>query len=982
MAEQSRFETLNPSDSLFPFPPHRRRTPIKSETLCTLARILSHFNGGDSQHSLSGEVVSVQSKPGIGENELGQGLEPEVHHGTVGPTGVESKTWLTQREAQSLKEVVVDQSFDGDRMEIDEFALLNGVKEKHLEKDNKSGSTLEDNNPCGNFVSSIGDQDGECNLLEICMEESGKEMQEVDKEHPNCDVFESLDLCLDIDIIDELRKLDDNNAEGSSYVERHVLEEVGHEMPLVELEKSVSSSGVMNSPFYLAAGGEIEEGELSGNVGMNDQSPDLLVEDALSLEKKVDEESTFEAISNEEQVLALEGANQEDTKCNKKFVEPIVNVCNGVQLTLKDSSMSAMACDSEMVGGKIGDANMAHGYNSELESRRYKKQDIRTSDKFHCPAVSGNDVLLCYDDVYTVVSGEISAEIATENQGTSSTKKKDAAVREKRKRGPLTEEKKEKKKKKKRIKRAETNRRLGVKRLKIQPIMKPKTVTYCRHFLKGRCQEGEKCKFSHDTIPLTKSMPCCHFARHSCMKGDDCPFDHQLSKYPCNNFSSKGYCSRGTDCMFSHEVQPVEGSTNTITQLKSPTLLRSTNPEKQSDTHASSTNPENQSNTELKSPTLLRSTNPDKQSNTHASSNQKFDYKSTSMLKRPPPRRRTEQNVAESVVKPAVQTPKGISNLMFGVSNQAGSFPKADAGAKLGLPLKTNTPDIAQNSNENRRTTVIPEPKGINFLCFGKAPLHDSSSNKPSGVQKSTVGDSSTEKQSVLYSQNDDGLKVGNQSQGTRTPTVGPRGINFLSFGKAPLDYSCNTKLASVPSIGNNSGVLSSVQESGSASNGRNNVVLSSVQERESASKLQIPGAEPWRVLSSPSPVQERENGSKLKIAGAKPWKMLSSSLHSAISMGQTADEHGKDTPNSSLKALFSNTPNSAQKGNVSNMPNSAQKSLQSMLAFAAKYESGIKMDTPTVSADSGMASSSSQSTSRGSTILDFLNGGGSKTKQ
>lgn len=43
--------------------------------------------------------------------------------------------------------------------------------------------------------------------------------------------------------------------------------------------------------------------------------------------------------------------------------------------------------------------------------------------------------------------------------------------------------------KKKRIKRAETNKRLGVKRLKIQPILKPKTVTYCRHYLRGRCQE-------------------------------------------------------------------------------------------------------------------------------------------------------------------------------------------------------------------------------------------------------------------------------------------------------------------------------------------------------------------------------------------------------------------------------------------------------------------------------------------------------------
>lgn len=49
-------------------------------------------------------------------------------------------------------------------------------------------------------------------------------------------------------------------------------------------------------------------------------------------------------------------------------------------------------------------------------------------------------------------------------------------------------------------------------------------------------------------------QPCCHFARHSCMKGDECPFDHQLSKYPCNNYLSKGFCPRGSDCMFSHEV--------------------------------------------------------------------------------------------------------------------------------------------------------------------------------------------------------------------------------------------------------------------------------------------------------------------------------------------------------------------------------------------------------------------------------------------
>lgn len=906
-------------------------------------------------------------------NELKQGPEPEVCHEPAGSTVVESETGLTCREAQILKEVGIAQCFDEDGMEIDESEHVKGTKIGHLENGSICGNTMEDNHPCGNFVSSIGDQEAQFDLLEICMEESEKERQDINKEHPNCDIFESLDMCLDIDIIDEFRKLDHNNAEESSFVESHVLKEVGHEMPIMELEKLDSSSGAMNSQLSLTAGGEIEQGEISGNLDINDQSTDLLVEDSLLLEKKVDEEQTSEAIADKEKVKAQKAENQKDTKHNKNFGETIVNVCNGVELTLGDSTMSAKACNSKMVvDGKVEDAKMAHGYNSELESRRYRKQDIRTSDNFNRPAMSG-DGLLCYDDVYPAVPDEISGENATENQETLSTNKKDAVVREKRKRGPLTEEKKEKKKKKKRIKRAETNKRLGVKRLKIQPILKPKTVTYCRHYLRGRCQEGEKCKFSHDTIPLTKSKPCCHFARNSCMKGDDCPYDHDLSKYPCNNFSSKGSCSRGTDCRFSHEVQPVDGSSDTIAQLKVQPV------EGSSDTTA-----------QVKSPPLLRSADSEKQSNTQASSNQKGDSKTVSTYKRPPIRKRTQEIVSESVLNPAVQTPKGISKLMFGVTNQAGSFPKADAGPKFGLPLKPNTADITQNSKESRRLTEALESKGINFLSFGKAPLHDSNSKNPSslaltkdiGVQKATFCDSIKEKQSAFSLQKNDGLKVGNQSQSTKTPAVGPRGINFLSFGKARLDDSCNTKLVNMPSNGNNNVAVSSVEERASASNGKTNVIMSSVQESESASKLQTPGAEPGGVLSSSSSVQARESGSKLQMPGAKPWKMLSSSLHSVLSLDRTADEHGKDTPSSSLKALFSSAPNSAQKCNVSSMPNSTQKSLQSMLAFAAKYDSSIKVDTPTVTADSNKASSSSQSTARGSTILDFLNVGGSKTKQ
>ncbi|CAA0842572.1 Zinc finger CCCH domain-containing protein 65 [Striga hermonthica] len=143
---------------------------------------------------------------------------------------------------------------------------------------------------------------------------------------------------------------------------------------------------------------------------------------------------------------------------------------------------------------------------------------------------------------------------AAESQMCATVEKDGDGKRKKRKNGPLTEEKRAKKKRKDRLKRAEKNRKLGVKRLKLQPVKKQKTITYCRHFLHGRCHEGEKCKFSHDTVPLTKSKPCGHFARHSCMKGDDCPYDHQLSKYPCNNYTTNGFCSRGSDCLFSHEV--------------------------------------------------------------------------------------------------------------------------------------------------------------------------------------------------------------------------------------------------------------------------------------------------------------------------------------------------------------------------------------------------------------------------------------------
>ncbi|XLS70562.1 hypothetical protein HN51_027427, partial [Arachis hypogaea] len=75
-------------------------------------------------------------------------------------------------------------------------------------------------------------------------------------------------------------------------------------------------------------------------------------------------------------------------------------------------------------------------------------------------------------------------------------------------------------------------------------------------------KKGDKCHFSHDTMPSTKSKSCSFFARHSCMKGDDCPFDHQLSKYPCVNFVPGVFCVRGCALCVSVEENFPKGSSH------------------------------------------------------------------------------------------------------------------------------------------------------------------------------------------------------------------------------------------------------------------------------------------------------------------------------------------------------------------------------------------------------------------------------------
>ncbi|CAI8599879.1 unnamed protein product [Vicia faba] len=204
--------------------------------------------------------------------------------------------------------------------------------------------------------------------------------------------------------------------------------------------------------------------------------------------------------------------------------------------------------------------------------------------------------------------------------------------------------------------------------------------------MKGRCNEADKCKFSHDTVPETKSnvliltlQTCVHFVRHSCMKGDDCAFDHQLSKYPCSNIVSNGSCSRGHVCLFSHQVP--------INQCI-PTPINACKPES-------------------KSTLPLGITNFRMPLNNHGTGSVQQNHFTNS------------KGVETSQTKPT-SAPKGIR--FINVANLSSSTPKQDTITpnKGSLVHNGTCADKSQNTAEIPKKFPVVTPKGINFLSFGK----------------------------------------------------------------------------------------------------------------------------------------------------------------------------------------------------------------------------------------------------------------------
>ncbi|XP_048334921.1 zinc finger CCCH domain-containing protein 65 isoform X3 [Ziziphus jujuba] len=463
----------------------------------------------------------------------------------------------------------------------------------------------------------------------------------------------------------------------------------------------------------------------------------------------------------------------------------------------------------------------------------------------------------------------------------------------------------EDKKKRDRKKRADKNRQLGVKRLKLVPMSKPKTPTFCRHFLKGRCQEGDKCKFSHDTIPLTKSKPCCHFARHSCMKGDDCPFDHQLSKYPCSNFASMGSCNRGDDCMFSHKIPHKEDTANASNVMKP----------------------------ELKSTSLLDNSRSKEKLISNGASQK--NYNALCHSKEIHSRVYNKQNTKDAVSKQSEAAPKGTSFLSVQNSllvdssklRQGSLFGNNSAGAKAGNHIHQNA--SIQNSSEilHKTPPAVP-PKGINFLSFGKVPSGNSNSKKLASLPlcgdgvKRSVSDNSNLHDHDCSTSNSCLMPNGSQH------SVAPKGINFLSIGKASVNDSGCKEKSSLPY-------------------GRDNGTDSCVKDEQTA-------------LDKP------QSSSTISLAERSPSCPVSSVQFS----GNLASRIYKDTPLSAQKALLSTLAFAAK-------CESGVKPNQSVDAPAVNAETLNETRS-----NNGNSGSSQNDTGKATKILEFLSRFGCKTQQ
>ncbi|KAK3025780.1 hypothetical protein RJ639_041936 [Escallonia herrerae] len=943
--ENSQSETLNPPHNTFAFPPHRRR-PLKSASFCQLLRILSHCYEG-SENSENPFAEEEPFRDATGEVIGCQG--GEVSHAPMQIDGLGHS-----KELGGNEEYAQDNSTNHvNSLQIDGFghSKVLGGNEEYAQGNNHVNSLGDKNNDSNGVAALLADEENDFNIPELPIEEF-EGLLELDKELFGEEVSEAIHSSPDVDMTGQSSKASENDTTKSYQVDKHVSVSEGLEGGVQGKERSlegmVSASGAKDSSLCLTAHEEVEDGEISGDTGVHKQMDVLLLKD------KGEDKVQIPEKSKEKQDLAITGPQrgvESYTNTTPFFMDTANNVGSRLEVERGGINRNLVEYNSEIFyHGKAIGLKVADGHDCRPEPGKNKKP-VGGANESACHAVHP-EIL--------APSGKSSGEIATKDQGVVANSESmhidlylvaGCQFLQKEKKAEYYQGKKRKEEEKERIKRAETNRKLGVKRLKLQPVLKPKTVKLCRHYIHGRCQEGEKCKYSHDTIPLTKSKPCCHFARKSCMKGDDCPFDHQLSKYPCNSLLTSGFCSRGADCFFSHEMP-----------IKDASLCNSTVPE-----------------SELKSVTQLGNSSSKKQVNFQGtSSHQNADGKSysTGIF----PGKRMEQNVMELIPKPAAQSlgrssflPRAKSSVgQTSDHGQAGISLKPDDGAKVGHQVMNGALAVIRNSNGTSKRTPAVAPPGISLLSSGRPPSGDETSKKSStlppgkdyGIGKSPLSESNKVEQAGS-SQKQDAREMAES-----TPALRPWGINFLSFARPPSADSGKTKQACL------------------RPNEDNAVPLFSQERERLATRIQIPNEASWGLPSSSFSRGQSLDTSKLSSSQKLLMSTTPSSVPKAL-RSSAPSSSGVAIPNATPWGLPSSscprgppldkcTPSSSQKSLLSSTSRPMQKVLQSTMAFAAKFNSGVKMDWPSgaaaVSTGFGKeAGTSDKKSAEASTVLDIL---------
>ncbi|KAH6779098.1 hypothetical protein C2S52_010335 [Perilla frutescens var. hirtella] len=758
--------TLNPTQSAYSFPPHRRR-PLRSRTYGALIQIVSHCRPQLQMPE------HVNEEDGCGSITLSEVISTNVLVPHPNITGSEDKVVRETSDGET-KENTCIQYFDGKQATPPKLHQPELVREGEQELTPSNEISVEDylvaqEQVDDSAVQNTMELENVNNVLDIQMDDL--KVARLDKDSCFHHLNEALDSCFGPVMIAQ---------DKGTLLEENVLKDVVCELQMKEMElaKLINSSGDTEAPIC-QSDGEIEEGEISGDDGVAEESFDALSECAA-----VGEETT-------ENLHASEGNFDSD----KLLCEDIDRGCQ--QHGMSDLSLVNIV-KSRIPAGRLQD---------------YNSQDFPHGS--HTETPKSSDMLHHLDN--RSPSGRILQANAAENQIYITTEEGENIGNKKRKRGlTLTKERRAKRKKKERIKRAEKNRELGVKRLKLPTVVMPKKIVYCRHYLQGRCHEGENCKFSHDTVPLTKSKPCHHLACGSCMKGDNCPYDHQLSKYPCNNYTLNGFCNRGSTCLFSHETP---AKTLSVT----PSVSKH-EPENEGSHPISKVNKSG-----LKKPSSSRPM--DSCGISHQRVNSRLCYAANSPVQR--------EQALKHAPRTGGQAPRGVSFLGDTDKDKRdrSSAKTTDVGANNIGTLKG--PGGINELNEMREGVAPSKPRGINFLSFGQPPRDDSSSkilsdllsNCSDGTGKSDVDDMGKGKLNCSLAQGVGNLSVNLVSDATKkangTPLSIPQNVKFLSFNRSHLD----------------------AKERGNLDSGKGGTALSFVKESESTSKLQD-----TTRTSSPSP--------------------------------------------------------------------------------------------------------------------------------